>query len=111
MITRAAVLERVGAPLEVTELELAPPAPGEVLVRLHASGVCHSDQNAIDGTAETPCPAVLGHEGGGVLIAVGPGVTRVSPRAPTSPSPGRRRAGIAPNAWTTCRTCAAPRGR
>jgi S-(hydroxymethyl)glutathione dehydrogenase/alcohol dehydrogenase len=78
VITRAAVLERVGAPLEVTELELAPPGPGEVLVRLHASGVCHSDQNAIDGTAETPCPAVLGHEGGGVVAAVGPGVTRVA---------------------------------
>jgi Zn-dependent alcohol dehydrogenase len=58
----------------VTELELAPPAEGEVLVRLHASGVCHSDLNAIDGTAETPCPAVLGHEGAGVVEAVGPGV-------------------------------------
>jgi len=71
------VLERVGAPLVVEELELAPPGPGEVLVRLHASGVCHSDLNAIDGTAETPCPAVLGHEGGGVVEAVGAGVTRV----------------------------------
>jgi Zn-dependent alcohol dehydrogenase len=69
------VLERVGAPLEVTDLELAPPRDGEVLVRLHASGVCHSDLNAIDGTAETPCPAVLGHEGAGVVEAVGPGVT------------------------------------
>jgi Zn-dependent alcohol dehydrogenase len=68
------VLERVGAPLEVTELELAPPREGEALVRLHASGVCHSDLNAIDGTAETPCPAVLGHEGAGVVEAVGPGV-------------------------------------
>jgi Zn-dependent alcohol dehydrogenase len=58
----------------VTELELAPPAAGEALVRLHASGVCHSDLNAIDGTAETPCPAVLGHEGAGVVEAVGPGV-------------------------------------
>jgi Zn-dependent alcohol dehydrogenase len=79
MKIRAAVLERVGAPLTVTELELAPPGPGEVLVRLHASGVCHSDLNAIDGTAETPCPAVLGHEGGGVVEAVGDGVTRVRP--------------------------------
>jgi S-(hydroxymethyl)glutathione dehydrogenase/alcohol dehydrogenase len=78
VITRAAVLEHVGAPLEVTELELAPPGPGEVLVRLHASGVCHSDLNAIDGTAETPCPAVLGHEGGGVVEQVGEGVTRVA---------------------------------
>ena len=68
------MLERVGAPLEVTELELAPPKQGEVLVRLHASGVCHSDLNAIDGTVETPCPAVLGHEGAGVVEAAGPGV-------------------------------------
>ncbi len=79
MRVRAAVLERVGAELSVEELELAPPQAGEVLVRLHASGVCHSDQNAIDGTAETPCPAVLGHEGAGVVEAVGPGVTRVAP--------------------------------
>ena len=78
MITRAAVLERVGAPLVVTELELAPPGPGEVLVRLHASGVCHSDMNAIDGTAETPCPVVLGHEGGGVVEALGAGAGRVA---------------------------------
>jgi alcohol dehydrogenase len=43
-------------------------------VRLHASGICHSDLNAIDGTAATPCPAVLGHEGAGVVEAVGSGV-------------------------------------
>jgi alcohol dehydrogenase len=65
----------VGARLEVTELELAPPGPGEVLVRLRASGVCHSDLNAIDGTAPTRCPAVLGHEGAGVIEHVGEGVT------------------------------------
>ena len=69
------MLERVGAPLEVTELDLAPPGEGEVLVRLRASGVCHSDLNAIDGTAETPCPAVLGHEGAGVVEEAGPGVS------------------------------------
>ena len=73
MKTRAAVLPRTGARLEVAELDLAPPAPGEALVRLHASGVCHSDLNAIDGTAETRCPAVLGHEGAGVVEAVGAG--------------------------------------
>jgi Zn-dependent alcohol dehydrogenase len=59
----------------VTELELEPPREGEALVRLRASGVCHSDLNAIDGTAETRCPAVLGHEGAGVIEAVGPGVS------------------------------------
>ncbi len=78
MRIRAAVLERTGGPLEVHELELQPPGPGEVLVRLHASGVCHSDWNAIDGTAETRCPAVLGHEGAGVVEAVGAGVARVA---------------------------------
>jgi Zn-dependent alcohol dehydrogenase len=55
-------------------LELAPPGPGEALVRLRAAGVCHSDLNAIDGTAATRCPAVLGHEGAGVVEAVGDGV-------------------------------------
>jgi Zn-dependent alcohol dehydrogenase len=79
MRLRAAVLERTGGPLTVEELILAPPGREEVLVRLRASGVCHSDQNAIDGTAETQCPAVLGHEGAGVVEAVGPGVTRVRP--------------------------------
>src|SRR6476646_7846797 len=63
---RAAVLEGVGGDLEVQELDLAPPRAGEVQVRLLASGVCHSDLNAIDGTAETRCPAVLGHEGAGM---------------------------------------------
>jgi len=68
------VLERTGAPLGLDELELAPPGPGEVLIRLRAAGVCHSDFNAIDGTAETLCPAVLGHEGAGVVESAGDGV-------------------------------------
>jgi S-(hydroxymethyl)glutathione dehydrogenase / alcohol dehydrogenase len=79
MKIRAAVLERTGGPMVLTDLDLAEPGPGEVRVRLHASGVCHSDQNAIDGTAETRCPAVLGHEGSGVVEAVGPDVTLVAP--------------------------------
>jgi alcohol dehydrogenase len=78
MRIRAAVLERTGGTLAVQDVELAPPERGEVLVRLAASGVCHSDQNAIDGTAETPCPAVLGHEGAGVVEALGEGVTGVA---------------------------------
>ena len=78
MRIRAAVLERTGGELAVQDVDLAPPGPGEVLVRLAASGVCHSDQNAIDGTAATPCPAVLGHEGAGVVEALGDGVTAVA---------------------------------
>ena len=77
MRIRGAVLEQTGGPLTVCDLELAPPGAEEVLVRLGASGVCHSDWNAVDGTAETPCPAVLGHEGAGVVEAVGDRVTRV----------------------------------
>ena len=77
MRIRAAVLEATGGPHRVQELDLAPPGAQEVLVRLHASGVCHSDFNAIDGTAETRCPAVLGHEGAGVVEAVGADVRRV----------------------------------
>jgi Zn-dependent alcohol dehydrogenase len=78
MKIRGAVLEQTGGPLSVCDLDLAPPRPDEVLVRLHASGVCHSDWNAVDGTAETPCPAVLGHEGAGVVEAIGERVSRVS---------------------------------
>jgi Zn-dependent alcohol dehydrogenase len=70
----AAVLPDTGAAIEISEVELAAPKAGEVLVRIHASGVCHSDLNAVDGTSATRCPAVLGHEGAGVVEAVGPGV-------------------------------------
>jgi alcohol dehydrogenase len=73
------VLEQTGGPLVVSELDLAPPGPEEVLVRLRASGVCHSDWNAVDGTSETRCPAVLGHEGAGIVEAVGERVARVGP--------------------------------
>lgn len=78
MRVRGVVLEQTGGPLTVSELELAPPGPEEVLVRLHASGVCHSDYNAVDGTSETVCPAVLGHEGAGVVEVIGDEVTRVT---------------------------------
>lgn len=77
MKIRGAVLEQTGGPITVCDLELAAPGPEEVLVRLRASGVCHSDWNAVDGTAENPCPCVLGHEGAGVVEELGAGVTRV----------------------------------
>lgn len=88
----AAVLPETGASIDVREVELAAPGPEEVLVRIHASGVCHSDLNAVDGTSATRCPAVLGHEGSGVVEAVGPGVDmRVGQRVALSwmPSCGR----------------------
>ena len=78
MKVRAVVVEGVGGSARVEELELAGPKAGEVLVRLGASGVCRSDYNAIDGTTGTPWPVVLGHEGAGVVEAVGEGVSRIA---------------------------------
>jgi S-(hydroxymethyl)glutathione dehydrogenase/alcohol dehydrogenase len=73
------VLRAFGAPLRVEEVELEPPRAGEVLVRYAASGVCHSDLHAAQGVHPTPLPAILGHEGAGVVEAVGAGVTDVAP--------------------------------
>src|SRR5690242_1104700 len=79
MAVRAAVLPAVGAPLEITGIELPEPGPGQVRVRLAAAGVCHSDLSLSDGTMRLPVPAVLGHEGAGTVVAVGEGVTHVAP--------------------------------
>src|SRR5919112_381564 len=77
---RAAVLEEFGAPLSVQEVELAEPRAGEVLVRLHACGVCHTDLYTASGADPSGyAPTVLGHEGAGVVEEVGEGVTSVVP--------------------------------
>src|SRR5437763_3308575 len=78
MNVRAAVLSAVDAPLEIADLELDPPRAGEVLVRIAASGVCHSDISTANGTIGTRLPAVLGHEGAGVVEAVGPAVASIA---------------------------------
>jgi S-(hydroxymethyl)glutathione dehydrogenase/alcohol dehydrogenase len=75
---RAAVLHGFNEALSVEDVGLDDPGPGEVLVRLHASGVCHSDWNTVTGATPNPLPCVLGHEGGGVVEAVGDGVTTVA---------------------------------
>ncbi|GAA4586989.1 zinc-dependent alcohol dehydrogenase family protein [Planotetraspora phitsanulokensis] len=76
---RAALLHNVGSPLQVGELKLDEPHAGEVLVRVEAAGVCHSDQHYLAGDLRCPLPVVPGHEGAGVIEAVGPGVTRFAP--------------------------------
>ena len=76
---RAAVLNAVGAPLTIDTLDLAPPQAGDVLVRIRASGLCHTDLEVIQGTLAYPLPIVLGHEGAGVVEAVGSAVTSVQP--------------------------------
>ena len=80
MKIRAAVLEKFGAPLEVHELDLAEPKAGEVLVRLVACGVCHTDLYTASGADPSGyAPTVLGHEGAGVVERVGDGVASVAP--------------------------------
>src|SRR5579862_240845 len=80
MRMRAAVLEEFGAPLVVSEVELADPGPGEVLVRLEACGVCHTDMYTASGADPSGySPTVLGHEGSGIVERVGEGVSSVSP--------------------------------
>ena len=74
--TRAVVAREIGKPPMVEEIEVEPPRHGEVTIQLAACGVCHSDLSATDGTISYPLPLVLGHEGAGVVIAVGEGVSR-----------------------------------
>jgi len=79
MKARAAVAWAAGQPLEVTEVEVQPPRQGEVLVRIVASGVCHTDAFTLSGAdPEGVFPSILGHEGGGIVEAIGPGVTSLA---------------------------------
>ncbi|PZG53995.1 alcohol dehydrogenase [Spongiactinospora gelatinilytica] len=79
MKVSAAVVEELGAPFRVEELELDEPGPGEALVRIVASGICHTDEITRHGDLPMPFPGVLGHEGAGVVVAVGDDVTAVRP--------------------------------
>jgi Zn-dependent alcohol dehydrogenase len=81
MRIKAAVLYAPKTPLVVEEVELQAPKRGEVLVRLAASGLCHTDMHAMTGDRPRPLPAVLGHEGAGIVEAVGEGVSLVKPGA------------------------------
>lgn len=84
MKIRAAILEAMGeprpyretTPLTVTEVDLEGPGHGELLVRIHSAGLCHSDLSVIDGNRPRPTPMALGHEASGVVADTGPGVTR-----------------------------------
>ncbi len=76
---QAAVFEAVGTPIEVGDVDLRGPGPREVLVRIAACGVCHSDLSVVDGSFPSPLPVVLGHEAAGVVEEVGADVTSVAP--------------------------------
>lgn len=77
--TTAAVLHGFGEPFRIEQVVVRDPGPHEVLVRVLAAGVCHSDVAQADGEWGLPLPAVLGHEGAGIVEAVGPGVTAIAP--------------------------------
>src|SRR5262245_6622210 len=79
MKIRAAVFEEPGRPFGIQELDLEPPRAGEVLVKVAAAGVCHSDWHLMTGATKHAVPVVPGHEGAGVVAAVGTGVTRIKP--------------------------------
>ncbi|MFI0396471.1 S-(hydroxymethyl)glutathione dehydrogenase/class III alcohol dehydrogenase [Paracoccus jiaweipingae] len=80
MRTRAAVALEAGKPLEVMEVNLEGPKAGEVLVEIKATGICHTDEFTLSGAdPEGIFPAILGHEGAGVVVEVGAGVTSVRP--------------------------------
>ena len=80
MKTRAAVATAAGQPLEIMEVNLDGPRAGEVLVEIRATGICHTDEFTLSGAdPEGLFPAILGHEGAGVVMEVGEGVTSVKP--------------------------------
>lgn len=80
MKSRAAVAFEPGQPLQIVEIDVAPPRAGEVLLRITHTGVCHTDAFTLSGDdPEGVFPAVLGHEGAGVVVQVGEGVTSVQP--------------------------------
>ena len=87
MKTRAAVLSEMGRPrpyaqsrpLVIEEVELDPPAAGEVIVRMRAAGLCHSDLSVINGDRPRPMPMIIGHEGAGEIVEVGAGVRDLRP--------------------------------
>lgn len=81
----AAVLYQPNSPLSLETVEVAPPGPGEVRVRIHAAGVCHSDLHVMKGDQPMKMPIILGHEGAGIVEDVGEGVSSVEAGDPVIP--------------------------
>ena len=78
MQVSAAVVQEVGAPFTLTDVELQEPAPDEVLVEIAGAGICHTDIAVQHGHLPFPLPGVLGHEGSGTVVSVGADVTTVA---------------------------------
>ncbi len=82
MLIKAALLRELGQPLTVEEVDLAPPERGEVLVKMVAAGLCHTDLGAATRDIGIPVPLVLGHEGAGTVVETGPDVSDLAPGDP-----------------------------
>ena len=116
MDVRAAVAFEAGKPLGITDVQLDGPRAGEVLVEIKATGICHTDAFTLSGAdPEGLFPSIMGHEGAGVVVDVGPRASGASRRAITSSRSTRPSAGsatTAPAARPTCaRRSAPPRAR
>jgi Zn-dependent alcohol dehydrogenase len=116
MRTRAAVALEAGKPLEIMDVNLDGPKAGEVLVEIKATGICHTDDFTLSGAdPEGLFPAILGHEGAGVVLEVGEGVTSPEARRSCHPALHAPNAGNANTACTrrptSARRCARPRAR
>src|SRR3989344_2468736 len=86
MKSRAAVAFKAGEPLQIVEIDVAPPKKGEVLIKITDTGVCHTDAFTLSGDdPEGLFPVVLGHEGAGIVVEVGEGVTSVKPGGHVTP--------------------------
>lgn len=91
---KAAVLYEYGKPLVIEEISLDPPKRGEVLIKIAASGICHSDVNVVKGDERADLPIILGHEAAGTVEKVGEGVTHIKP--------GDR---VGAGLWRSCGRC------
>ncbi len=115
MDVRAAVAFKAGEPLSIETVQLEGPRAGEVLVEVKATGICHTDEFTKSGAdPEGIFPAILGHEGAGIVAEVGPGVTSLKPGDHVIPlyTPECRECEYCLNPKTTCvRQSALHRGR
>lgn len=75
----AAILREPNTPYAILPVQFDPPRPGEILVEIHAAGICHTDMVFASGAMGSPFPLIVGHEGAGIVVQVGEGVTKVSP--------------------------------
>lgn len=96
MQIKAAVAREAGQPLSIEELRIDEPREGEILVKMVATGICHTDLSVMAGYLPTPMPAVLGHEGAGIVEKVGANITKVKAGDPVV---------ITFNACGTCPSC------